>query len=417
MVFNRYCVPNSPSIPTYPTQYPTWTPVSWTPLVDIPGMPTGEAPLGGYIVALYNFLLGAVGIIAMMMLVYGGFRYMTSAGNPAAMGDAKDIVYSAIIGLSLALISYLIISAINPELLFTAEPTLSPVGGPGYSTNIPPASCAYKSHEGNEESISTNRCRCIGDVDGEGGDTTCEFNKSDYEDYYKDLCDEVVLNCGSPIIATDNGCKCGTITVGLGDVGKYCCAGTSTLYPPDPPPFLNANETCLAACEGHDIDLSTCSGICESIFCATKPKCCIKVDLRVGTSSTDVTYKNVEIDAGGFVFFDALSHSYSCKYPITAVAIDAKSNWWAPFQKVSEYEETIGDYPCRCGIGTKGECDLEDEWCNAKPGRFVYKDFGGAGTYYPKLRMCVGADEGGHVCVDVEDGGKADDEAVTIIVR
>ena len=69
--------------------------VKWTHLVDIPGMPTGAAPLGGYLIALYNFLLGAVGIIAMMMLIFGGFRYMTSAGNPAAMGDAKDIAYSS----------------------------------------------------------------------------------------------------------------------------------------------------------------------------------------------------------------------------------------------------------------------------------------------------------------------------------
>jgi len=35
--------------------------------------------------------------------------YMTSAGNPAAMGDAKDIVYSVIIGLAQALISGMLV--------------------------------------------------------------------------------------------------------------------------------------------------------------------------------------------------------------------------------------------------------------------------------------------------------------------
>ena len=34
--------------------------VGWEPLVKIPGMPSGEAPLGGYLVSLYNFLLAAI---------------------------------------------------------------------------------------------------------------------------------------------------------------------------------------------------------------------------------------------------------------------------------------------------------------------------------------------------------------------
>jgi hypothetical protein len=338
-VFNRYCTPNSPAIPTDSTQNPEWEDVSWTPLVDIPGMPTGEAPLGGYIVALYNFLLGAIGIIAMMMLVYGGFRYMTSAGNPTAMGDAKDIFYSAIIGLALALISYLIISAINPELLFTQDAKLVPAGSPGYSTNLPANSCSY-----NLSGFEPDNCRCIGDDAEEGGDTTCEVSKSEH------------------------------------------------------------NWT------------GTCDDLCKNEVCVSNPKCCIKVDLRVGTSSTDVTSKRVEINAGGFVFFDALSHSHSCKYPITAVSIDAKSNWWAPFQDVPEYEERIGDYPCRCGIGTKGKCNDYDEWCKAKPGRFVYK-FDDADTYYPKLRIGIGADEGGHLCTDITESEKTHDEAVTVIVK
>lgn len=204
-VFNRYCIPNSlaiPTDPTDPTQNPEWEDVKWTPLVKIPGMPTGDAPLGGYIVALYNFLLGAIGIIAMIMLVYGGFRYMTSAGNPTAMGDAKDIFYSAIIGLALALISYLIIGTINPELLFTQDAKLTPAGSPGYSTNLPACdSCAYKSHGGYEESKSTGQCRCIGDPDESQApsDTDCEGPIENYSG----TCDEF---CENSICVSDPAC-------------------------------------------------------------------------------------------------------------------------------------------------------------------------------------------------------------------
>ena len=413
MVFNIYCVPNSPSTPTAPTESPTWVPVSWTPLVDIPGMPTGKAPLGGYLISLYNFLLGAVGIIAMMMLVYGGFRYMTSAGNSAAMGDAKDIVYSAIIGLALALVSYLIISTINPELLFAQDPKLATFEIPEYSTNLPANSCSY-----NLPGFEPDHCRCIGDDAEKGGDTTCEFNKSDYDDW----CNNAVLNCGIDITGANVGCKYGT---GAADkienvnIGSYLCASTGNFFTPFPPayPLPDAQADCVIDCAGDLTDTNTCSGICKSIFCATKPKCCIKVDLRVGKNSTEVTSKSVEINAGGFVFFDALSDSYSCKYPITAVSIDAKPDWLDKFgQHRAEYEERIGDYPCRCGIGTKGECNDDDEWCNAKPGRFVLQ-FNDTGTYYPKLRLCIGADEGGHVCTDITEGEKTHDEAVTVTVK
>jgi hypothetical protein len=163
--------------------------------------PTGAAPLGGYLIALYNFLLGAVGIIAMMMLVYGGFRYMTSAGNPAAMGDAKDIFYSAIIGLSLALVSYLIIGTINPELLFTAQPTLSLVGsGSGFSANLPPPSCADKSHKGYED---PDECRCIGYTELFPARRDCSASKSFYG--WGGTCDEL---CKNMICTTDEGRKC-----------------------------------------------------------------------------------------------------------------------------------------------------------------------------------------------------------------
>jgi len=161
-------------------------------------MPTGAAPLGGYLVALYNLLLGAVGIIAMMMLVYGGFLYMTSAGNPTAMGDAKDIVYSAIIGLALALVSYLIISAINPELLFTQDPMLTPAGSPEYSINLPANSCSY-----NVSGFEPDECHCIGYTELFPARRDCSASKSFYN--WTGTCDDL---CKNMICTTLEGRKC-----------------------------------------------------------------------------------------------------------------------------------------------------------------------------------------------------------------
>jgi len=91
-------------------------------LVEIPGIPHTNVSMSMYLVGLYDFLLSIVGIVAVMMLIVGGMRYITAAGNQAAAGDAKDIINNAIAGLLLALLSWVIVSTINPDVLYIKAP-------------------------------------------------------------------------------------------------------------------------------------------------------------------------------------------------------------------------------------------------------------------------------------------------------
>jgi len=93
----------------------------YTPLVQIPGVGSPKN-LSQYLVGLYNFLLSIVGIAAVLMMVIGGFKYLTAAANPSAAGDAKDIIYNAVFGLLLALLTWVIVSTINPDLLVIKRP-------------------------------------------------------------------------------------------------------------------------------------------------------------------------------------------------------------------------------------------------------------------------------------------------------
>jgi len=100
--------------------------VAWSPLVRIPGLPaTGTVNLSMYMIGLYNFLLSIVGIVAVMMLIIGGMRYITAAGNAAAISDAKDIIQNAVVGLILALFSWVFIATINPDALYIKQPGAS----------------------------------------------------------------------------------------------------------------------------------------------------------------------------------------------------------------------------------------------------------------------------------------------------
>lgn len=70
-----------------------------------------------YISAIYKFGIGAVGVCAMLMIIIGGYMYITSAGNNASMEKAKGVITDAVVGLLIAFSSYLILYVINPDLV------------------------------------------------------------------------------------------------------------------------------------------------------------------------------------------------------------------------------------------------------------------------------------------------------------
>lgn len=56
--------------------------------------------------------LGVVGGVALVMMVFGGFKWLTSAGNPEKVKSGTGTMLWAIIGLILVLASYLMVNTI-----------------------------------------------------------------------------------------------------------------------------------------------------------------------------------------------------------------------------------------------------------------------------------------------------------------
>jgi len=88
-----------------------------------------------YIAAVYKFGVGLAVILAVVMIMVGGFIWLMSAGSPDKVGKAKEFITSAMTGLLLALFSFLILQTVNPELLSldgfnTGLPNV-PAGGGG----------------------------------------------------------------------------------------------------------------------------------------------------------------------------------------------------------------------------------------------------------------------------------------------
>ena len=75
--------------------------------------PTTTTTLLPYVSYVFGFAIFIAGLIVFGAMIYGGMKYLTSAGNVGASSDAKDRIFSAIIGLAILLLSFLGLSLIN----------------------------------------------------------------------------------------------------------------------------------------------------------------------------------------------------------------------------------------------------------------------------------------------------------------
>lgn len=83
---------------------------------DVPDTLFGDDSIFTTVVNVLLFIIGAICVI---MLIWGGIRYTTSAGNAASVTAAKNTIMYAIIGLVIAFLAFAIVnwvlSAVDPS--------------------------------------------------------------------------------------------------------------------------------------------------------------------------------------------------------------------------------------------------------------------------------------------------------------
>lgn len=70
----------------------------------------GTSDLRTTVTNIINWVLGLLGIIAVIMILYGGFIWLTAAGNEENVTKAKNILSAAIIGLVIILLAWAIVN-------------------------------------------------------------------------------------------------------------------------------------------------------------------------------------------------------------------------------------------------------------------------------------------------------------------
>jgi hypothetical protein len=93
--------------------------------------PTLSMPLAEYVKYIFNFALWAVGLMAFIVMVLGGIRYLSSTGNASLQKDSKEQIKSALLGMAILFLSVLILNEITPNFMVLPNEALEKIGENG----------------------------------------------------------------------------------------------------------------------------------------------------------------------------------------------------------------------------------------------------------------------------------------------
>ncbi|MFA5947879.1 MAG: REJ domain-containing protein, partial [Candidatus Gracilibacteria bacterium] len=99
-----------------------------------PSLVAGEGNLKNFILIVVNYALGFLGLMAVLMIIYGGVLYVTSAGNDDQTGTAKKVITYAAVGLlivmgSFAFVNTIISSVVGEDTTINGADGAGGIGG------------------------------------------------------------------------------------------------------------------------------------------------------------------------------------------------------------------------------------------------------------------------------------------------
>ena len=70
--------------------------------------------------------LGFLGIIAVIIILLGGFKWMTAGGNEDKVGEAKKLITAGVIGLVIIISAFAIATFVLDSLITATSNTVTP---------------------------------------------------------------------------------------------------------------------------------------------------------------------------------------------------------------------------------------------------------------------------------------------------
>ena len=90
---------------------------------EVKGIPTeadAAAPFSTQLATVINVLLALASTIAVVFIILGGYRYMSAVGNPEEEKNARRMIWFAVLGLIIIILSFAIVNFVD-RLITTGE--------------------------------------------------------------------------------------------------------------------------------------------------------------------------------------------------------------------------------------------------------------------------------------------------------
>lgn len=72
----------------------------------------GQGSFRELLLTFLNFFLGFLGLLAVIMIIYGGILYVSAAGNQESIDKGKKIIMYAVIGIVIILLSFALVNTV-----------------------------------------------------------------------------------------------------------------------------------------------------------------------------------------------------------------------------------------------------------------------------------------------------------------
>ncbi|MFA5086239.1 MAG: hypothetical protein WC468_01400 [Candidatus Paceibacterota bacterium] len=87
---------------------------------------------GEYVIYIFNLGVAMGSVLAFIFIAWSGINILNAGGNPSAVSDAKKRMFNALLGLAVLLVSYVLLTTINPDLVNIKNISLG-----GVNINVP----------------------------------------------------------------------------------------------------------------------------------------------------------------------------------------------------------------------------------------------------------------------------------------
>lgn len=85
--------------------------------VDSAGSSGAPSDVDGLIKTVVNILLFLLGAVSVIMIIIGGFKYVTSQGDSSSLTSAKNTILYAVVGLVVAIAAFAIVNFVLQQFV------------------------------------------------------------------------------------------------------------------------------------------------------------------------------------------------------------------------------------------------------------------------------------------------------------